>query len=257
MHVRMLPDAVGRRRPQRIRGCRRAGYEVFQSLVAGLVEVIYLHQLLRTGISVQPAAVFHHLRREPASYPGEGVECGGIGLVDVNQGDVDVGRKPFIDGIAHHVRLGEIALASEAAALFAVIVYALRLLFAETQPHEVFHAHGIGIEAERLHLPPGMPPHRLDGRLGMAGTDSHRSPGSSLRSIRYMAGRISRRGRGVYVNGVGVVVVGDNRRDRGPCNEKCRLIACYEECQRNGADLEDASGPIPCLVLPLHLSPPS
>ncbi len=130
-----------------------AGDEVPHSGKLLLVEVPDFQELLHRGIAAQLRAVLHHFSGEERADAGKGQERGTIGHVDVDAWNVDKRFQTREDGIGHHVTSGEVRRAAEVSAFLPIVVDGERLLLAEAQALKVFHAHGVGVEAEGLHRP--------------------------------------------------------------------------------------------------------
>ena len=232
----LLPDVrmPGQRRlvqmPERVRPARFRphGDQVLQAVVLLAVEMPDLHQLLRVGIPGEFRAVGDHLRREEGTDARQRLESGGIGGVEVDFRNVDEGFEPPEDAVVHDIGPREIGFPAEPAAFLPVVVDGLGLFLAESQPHQVVDAHGVGVEAERLvaarrHAPAdgfrrgsvgGVPPE--DGGLRRSGARAAcgiRSGGRQRRDI----------------DGVRSIVVRDDAHHARPLDEQRGLIADDQE----------------------------
>jgi hypothetical protein len=108
-------------RPEGIRLRFRAGDEILQAFVFLPVEMVDVHELLRRGIAAEGGPVGDHLGREVGADAGQRLEGGAVGPVDVDAGNVDVGREAVEYRIGDHIGFGEIGRPAEAAALGPVV----------------------------------------------------------------------------------------------------------------------------------------
>ena len=210
--------------PERIGFRFRTSDEVLQAVILFLVEVIDVHQLLRTGIAPEGGPVRNHLRGEVRADARQGLESSAVGLVDVQAGNVDIGFQPFKDGVCHDVGLGEIRRPAETAALLPVMQDGLRLLLGKAQPHQVFQRYGIGIEAERLHFP---------GCRLLAHADSFAGMGRGLPDLSPLPEHLLRQRTVHHIDRVRRVPVRHDARNRRLVDEQGDLVT---DDQKNEGD---------------------
>ena len=193
-------------------------------------------------------------------------------MLGVEDGDVfeDVAvafeaLEPLEHGICYNIRLCKVRRPPETPAFFAVVVYGLCLLLREPQPHQVFHAHRVGVEGETLHPPRplplplhlrfvgGVPPHH--DSLSLSGSPKvplapatkmlpHFQSRSGYLRASGLSGSIRAEetdGEGLvdYIDRVRRVTQGGDTEGCRPVDEQGRLITDYEESEGDGAHFED------------------